>query len=431
MFELDDDAGSPRKRQSSGPRFVAGPLRTGAEAESVPGQAVTAAMLSPDQTVVLDQVMAWIRDGDRPYLTLGGLAGTGKTTLVSVLANEMDASKIAFAAFTGKAASVLARKLRAAGVRMPNCSTLHRLMYKPLFDDGQVVGWEKVDALGVKLVVVDEASMLSTELWNDLCSFGVPILAVGDHGQLPPVGDNPGLMAAPHLRLEQIHRQAAGNPIIGLAHHVRQGGSVRSARIDPRDARVAFARSALDAVELLGGIEMLRQKPLEVGAICGRNATRMRLNEAIRAKFGFGGPVPDPGEVVICLRNFPPIFNGLRGVFREPTGLPPYDVTKFGVFKGAIELPDDNLLFDGDINCHQFGREKTFGSTKEIPGEPSNHRQAGTLWDFGYGLTCHKAQGSQFDQCVVLSGDSFGDSDTRKRWLYTAVTRAAERLVLI
>lgn len=395
---------------------------------------ITTAMLSPDQVSIFDAVMKFVKDG-RPYCTLGGLAGTGKTTLVGVIANELDASKIAFAAFTGKAASVLRRKLIAAGVEQPQCTTLHKLMYRPLIGSGGAIsGWElNTDCLsGKTLVVVDEASMLSTELWDDLCSFKVPILAVGDHGQLPPIGDNPGLMTKPHLRLEQIHRQAVGNPIIALAHHVRQGGNPRDMRHLARDdKRLRYAKHAIEAVGMLGGMEALRANILDIGVICGRNQTRMRINEAVRAQLGYGGPLPDPGEVLIALRNFPPVYNGVRGVFRAATGTNPYETNPYGAFKGSIEMVDDNLLFNGDINAHQFGREKTFGLAREIPGEPSNFRQAGTLWDYGYAMTCHKAQGSQFNQCVVLSADTFGDSDTRKRWLYTAVTRAADSLILI
>jgi exodeoxyribonuclease-5 len=435
-----DFGGSVTRRSSSNnPHFTAKVLREADDSSAAVGAPVTASMLSPDQAAVFDKVMEFVKDdnyGTGSYLTLGGLAGTGKTTLVAVLANELDASKIAFAAFTGKAASVLSRKLRESGVKNPQCSTLHRLMYKPrIGKDGQIAGWDLQDSLpGIKLIVVDEASMLSTELWLDLQTFNIPILAVGDHGQLPPVGkkeDNPGLMNDPMLRLEQIHRQAIGNPIIALAHHVRQGGNIRGAQIDRYDTRVQFAKSAIDAVAMMGGIAAIREKPLDVGVICGRNATRMRINEAVRMQLGYSGPVPDPGDVVIALRNFPPIFNGLRGIFRGPTGTPAYDANEYGAFKGAIELPDENLLIEGDINYHQFGREKTFGIPKEIPGEPTSFRQAGTLWDFGYAMTCHKAQGSQFEQCVVLSGDTFGDSDTRKRWLYTAVSRASEKLILI
>ena len=59
--------------------------------------------------------------------------------------------------------------------------------------------------------------------FHDLLSFGLPVLFVGDHGQLEPIGTSAGLMADPHVRLETIHRQARGNPILRLATALREG----------------------------------------------------------------------------------------------------------------------------------------------------------------------------------------------------------------
>lgn len=440
---------APRKRGGgSGPKFAVTQLATDDE-ETTTRTIVTPDMLSSDQALVFDALMAWCKAdhyGAPMYQTMGGLAGTGKTTLVAVLANELKNVKnaegypmsIKFAAFTGKAASVLGRKLRQAGVDRAECSTLHSLMYRPKIHakcdkdckdpcrlKGQVDGWELKPDLECDLVVVDEASMLSKPLWGDLQSFGVPILAVGDHGQLPPIGDNPGLMENPHWRLEQIHRQAVGNPIIELAHHIRNGGHWQNPppsvpRNDPRLVQAVGVPAALD---MLPGVD-----PLEIGIITGRNRTRIRVNNVIRERIGHGGPAPDPGDIVIALKNAPPVFNGLRGVFNSATD---YQMDEWGKFEAIIDLPDDGLRITGGINFHQFGREKTFAVPKDIPGAPSNWRQGGLLFDYGFAITCHKAQGSQFDNAIVITSDVFGDSDTRKRWLYTAVTRAAEKLILI
>lgn len=434
-------------KNNTGPRFSAFYIEppTPAAIAAATRKALRPDQLSSDQSAVFDKVMAWVRHPNKPFLTLGGLAGTGKTTLVATIASELGAASVAFCAFTGKAATVLGRKLRDVGV-LAGASTIHSLIYRPVHHkctpdcakpcNAPETEFDLVEMLpGVELIIVDEASMLSTALWEDLRSFGIPILAVGDHGQLPPVGsDNPGLMTKPDLCLEQIHRQAADNPIITLAHHIRAGGRIQAARMTPGDTRVRQAKSAVDALTMLGGKDAVAAEVLNIGLICGKNSTRVRLNEAIRKLLGYSGNVPDPGEILIALRNFPPVFNGLRGRFEGPTSPNGYsDTNKFGAFKGRVVFPDDNLIIDGEINYHQFGVEKTFSMTSDIPSaiKPSNWRQAGLLFDYGYAITCHKSQGSQYTQTVVLTNDLFGDSEFRKRWLYTAVTRASERLILI
>lgn len=383
-------------------------------------------VLSPDQRAVFDAVMAWITAPKQPYLTLGGLAGTGKTTLVSVIARELPPASVAFAAFTGKAASVLSRKLASSGVSA-TATTLHSLLYRPYFVDGQLVDFVLREELPptVKLVVVDEASMLNSALWQDLLSFRVPVLAVGDHGQLPPVGkDNPNLLAKPMLRLEQIHRQAQDNPIVALAHHIRAGGAL--SRFSTTDARVRRARSVVEGLNMCGGAEALRHRLLDTAVIVGRNATRVRVNAACRDFFGWGGEVPDVNEAVIALRNFPPVLNGLRGLFAQPVT---YDVNAYGAFEASVVFPDDGFKITGRVNSKQFGAEKTFQAPADVGA--SNWTQAGLLFDYGYALTCHKFQGSQAQHVIVLAGDTFGDADTRKRWFYTAVTRASEKLILV
>jgi len=172
--------------------------------------------LSPDQARALEEIERW-RTSSTKRLTLGGYAGTGKTTLIRELINQHDAS---VCAFTGKAAFVLQSK----GVE---ATTMHRLLYRPVRVGGEV-RFVKVQDLPTELVIVDEASMVDKVLMRDLESFPVKVLYVGDHGQLEPVGDDPGLMRDPDIRLEQIHRQASGSPIIQFAHHVREGHAPRS-----------------------------------------------------------------------------------------------------------------------------------------------------------------------------------------------------------
>lgn len=426
--------------------------------------------LSGDQVHVYDQVLAWFKDPNRRQdLKFGGLAGTGKTTLVSVLAVELLKRDVpvVFGAFTGKAANVLGRKLKASNIKA-DCKTLHSLLYQAIVHDhkeasskgcvngskcpklGRIERWQLRNEIEAGLIVVDEASMVNKDLWEDLLSFGVPVLAVGDHGQLPPIGsgkDNVNLMSKPDLVLEKIHRQAAGNPILALAHHVRAGK--RLDRFEATDDRVTFGQnfatvleSAIANVRATAetappgpfGLQPFYNALLNRAVICGKNATRATINRLFRRLLGYEGDAPDPGDIVIALKNFKPVFNGMRGIFEGADY--DYETNEYGAFAGHVLFPDDGLRIRGDICYPQFGREKTYEHPRDVPHPPTvepapKWDMTGLLLDFGYALTCHKAQGSQWADVVVCAYDTFGTADDRKRWLYTAVTRAAERLVVV
>jgi len=192
-------------------------------------------VFSEDQEKAYNTIARWMAEGgivhdsqkDPLLLSMGGFAGTGKTTLVSALAKDFGkAIRFAFCALSGRAASILGRKLIDHGVNVREnksddghyCGTIHGLIYQPVEnDDGEVISWIRRDALPYDVIVLDEASMVSESIFKDLARYGVQILAVGDHGQLPPIEGRFSLMENPHIKLERIHRQAADNPIINLS----------------------------------------------------------------------------------------------------------------------------------------------------------------------------------------------------------------------
>src|SRR5882672_7156749 len=292
--------------------------------------------LSPDQLEVFNSVLNWHRDPNaRQYLKLAGYAGTGKTTLTAALARELErqGERIAYCAFTGKAVNVLAKKLHLSGVN-GWYGTLHSLMYRPEVDaSGKISAWTKAENLPFTMIVVDEASMVGADLWEDLLSFGLPILAVGDHGQLPPVGNSVvNLTETPDLRLEKIHRQAEGNPILALAQHVREGKDHRS--FQPMDKRVTFIPSAASIAD------KLKVDPLNFGAICYTNRTRASLNKFIRKAKGMDSVYPLENDVVICLKNRKPIFNGMRGILKN-VGHNGHDFDSYDNFLSDVDFTDD------------------------------------------------------------------------------------------
>lgn len=387
---------------------------------------------SSDQSRALDRLLAWSLKPDSRALTLGGYAGTGKTTLIAQLRRELkrtDSDKtVAFCSFTGKASQVLRSMLEEAGALFPGdtCGTIHSLLYSPYTDkDGQIVGWMRSKEIGADLIVVDEASMVTDVIWNDLLGTNLPIVAIGDHGQLPPVEGNFNLMNKPDLLLETIHRQAEGNPIIQLAWEARMTGKIPVGDYAKCVRKFSYAtHDASDIDDLTDHLFSNLHDDMLV--LCGRNKTRVELNQAIRNKLGRDSAEPEGGDRVVCLKNTyaqssGPIYNGMVGVVETISPSEPH------WYEASINFPDEGREFKGLLARSQFNNPK---SVSEIEG--LHWKEIGDRFDFGYALTVHKAQGSQA-KTVILFEERFqkADDEQWKRWLYTAVTRARENLYII
>lgn len=477
--------------------------------KSIEPRKFTSKDLSDEQRVAFDQTLDWVDNSQNSALTMtfGGFAGTGKTTVLGVLAKEIPISPLAFVAFTGKASSVLRRKLREAGVSTtdkalkasereggyrsgpPYCGTLHSLIYAPVelcrctecgmeavdnsgtcpqFDEktgkpclgvfeatGRVVGWAKRETLDrdYQLIIVDEASMVSDDMLEDLRTFAIPILAVGDHGQLPPVGGIGTLMKDPDVRLEHIHRQAAGNPIIQLSKVVRETGRLDTKLADGK--HIIFDRLSNLPMHIEKRYKDVDPDRLfDLGMICWTNDRRVNLNIAARKARGFEG-APRKGDQVICLRNQrnERVFNGMRALMRSDITrkMPPKDTTPEQFAKALeaaggewkppwqvfadLDFVEDSVRGEFSMCANQFNRKYTFQDYDELLEckiRVGNWAEAGGLFDFGYALTCHKAQGSQFkDLLLIVDGPGRMGFDEYKRWLYTAVTRATDRITIL
>jgi len=389
---------------------------------------------SPDQVTALDGILAWQKKPDgMEILTVGGYAGTGKTALTGRVAYDLISQgvDVAFATPTGKAAQVLKKSLARSGVMDAPVSTIHSLIYKPIEDKktGRVIGWEPRRTLDCSLIVVDEASMISQEVLGHLRKFGIPILAVGDHGQLPPVGESTGLMTKPDFRLEKIHRQATGNPVIRLSTLVRNGApneALKKFIEDINDPRVGYTKSRDQAIEFGSPPGLL---------LTYTNKLRTSLNRDIRHdKFGYDDDTdPQLGEVIICLKNRRledgrVIANGMRGVVKlcGPGGQHSY--------KMNVEFDEPVGLVEDVYVCkHQFLRDKTFAGFDEVPGGHTSWWTVGALFDFGYAMTCHKSQGSQAPKVAVFMEWALSKMEEadRRRWVYTAATRAVDSVLLV
>src|SRR5690348_16829599 len=244
------------------------------------------------QDDALKAVAGWLKarpgGGSTPQIfRLFGYAGTGKTTLAKHLAEHVD-GEVKFAAFTGKAASVM------RGKGCHGASTIHSLIYRaresgeelPSFDL-----WDEAPASKAELIIIDECSMVDAELGRDLLSFDAPVLVLGDPAQLPPIQGGGFFTAAePDAMLTEVHRQARDDPIVHLSMQVRAGNRLVAGRYGQSEV---VARAEFDP-----------QRAIETDQILvGRNATRRAYNARLRERRGFSDALPLAGDKLVCLRN--------------------------------------------------------------------------------------------------------------------------------
>ena len=364
---------------------------------------------TPHQDAALKAAAAWLaarpgRKGVPLVFRLFGYAGTGKTTLARHLAEGVD-GKVLYAALTGKAALVMRNK------GCNGASTIHSLIYRTRERDDEAPSfelWDDAPASRAQLIVIDECSMVDEELGRDLMSFGVPLLVLGDPAQLPPVqGAGFFTEAEPDAMLSEVHRQAQGDPIVRLSMQVRAGERLEAGTYGQTQV---VRRADLDPERVMEADQIL----------VGRNATRRAYNARMRERLGFDSALPLAGDRLVCLRNNKKkgLFNG--GLWQVAESSPP----RRGLVKLRIVPEEDPAATPMKVTiraeCFTGGIENFDWASRKRYDE----------FDFGYVLTVHKAQGSQWDD-VMLFDESFAFPDARERWLYTGITRAARRLTLV
>ncbi len=381
------------------------------------------------QKKVLRKVWRWYIKQNKPFLTFGGYAGTGKTTMIAFLRKELDNKfpelKVAFCSYTGKATRVLEETLKKhfALYEQDITGTIHSLIYEPVKDkNNRIKYWEKSKDLEADLIILDEASMVDAKIWADLRSYKIPILAVGDHGQLPPIEGSFNLMEKPDLKLEKIHRQAKGNKIIQLSEKVRNGEDVAFA--DYGDVK-KLDKTNYETQEYVE--EMLRNFNKKLLVLVGFNWARVELNKNIRKLNNFYSEEPQITDRIICLKNnySKGVFNGMLGEVRS---IKPVANEKGEELWYQMEAKmDDGNIYKGRVLKEQFGSKTTLRKAEGITFD-----EMGDLFDFGYAITVHKAQGSQAPK-VLLFEQRFKNMEDEEwhRWLYTAVTRAEKELVIV
>lgn len=412
-------------------------------------------ILTPDQEDAVTLIEEWFYHLNTQIFVLCGYAGTGKTFLVDYVVRHLGlvaGESAVFVAPTGKAASVLIRGGTPAG-------TVHSLIYTreediEVDENGEVISerflrFVRKESIGgkIKLIVIDETSMVADDILRDLLSYGVKCLFCGDPAQLPPVGGSNTLLETPCITLTQIVRQEEDNPIVRLAEMARAGKFIpygnygENVSVIPRSRlnRAAREKLFLEADQI----------------IVGTNRTRNAINREVRTFRGIAEDslLPVDGEKLICTLNdwSKPLdeagnfhlVNGIIGVCsnvrEQEDGLGQLDFRAEFLENTVCDLPFDAGIFTHGQYFHGYGDKACLLQNGVLVHE-SNYevlrrlkvRREDTVsrFEFAYAVTCHKAQGSEYDFVIVVDESRFFEKDAR-RWLYTAITRAKKRLLIV
>ncbi|MCF6238327.1 MAG: AAA family ATPase [Candidatus Marinimicrobia bacterium] len=429
-------------------------------------------VLSEEQTSAVNLAFEWFQKvaaekqeykGDpkdftlsQPIFQFTGFAGTGKTTTINSFVNLIHIRPL-YAAYTGKAALVMHK------VNGVPASTIHSLIYnyvKPDREACEVLYSEihetpptkspeelqqmaeelkSMSAPGFQLnpdsklkntnlLILDECSMVNQELLDDLLTFGIPILAIGDPGQLPPVqGTGAIFKGEPDVKLIEIHRQAADNPIIEQVTAARKG--YPWPRQEAEELELSSPFFCVNSYKLSG--PQLKSICLNADQILtNKNATRLWLNSKVREWLGFDitDRYPQIGERLCCWKNDKE-SGLLNGLMAEVVG-------RGEVYDEYIELFIRTELMDNDQEPLRIKSLLAYydayyepDAMSRVKGWQRKHNQE---FDFGYCLTVHKAQGSQWVNVVYYDDGMLkgwpAKAKERRQLVYTAGTRAAERL---
>lgn len=353
-------------------------------------------LLTEEQKNVIRGIIKDINSYQKQIITFGGVAGCGKSTIIKIILKILAEKNLNFlpCAYTGKAANILRKK------GMDNASTIHSAIYRPYKDANEETFWSLVDKntllSDLDGFIVDEASMVSKDLHKDLCSFGLPIIYVGDHGQLEPIGVDFNLMKNPDYKLETIHRNAG--EIAFFAEHLRQG---KNPLLFNCSGKVQIVQNTAVEDRHLTNTDQV---------ICAYNKTRTQINERVRTEKKIQYTYVAKGEKIICLRNNKRkgLFNGMQGVVTKIKSNNRFDfVSDFQSYENIRYIPEQ---FGKDTNSFNFSSES----------DP---------FDYAYCITCHKSQGDQFGSVIVY--EQRCNKWDHSRWSYTAASRAINSLIWV
>lgn len=429
--------------------------------------------ITSQQNDAIKTAAQWFKNwAGQSHFSLEGYAGSGKSTILPHIIDACGLSEhqVAFCAPTGQAAKVMTTKLDGA-----IASTVHSLIYTPKilpiekllsqvsilklqyetavkegkltpaqllkskedwkmarkalnraydYDDGPQFTLNVMSRIRkYRLIVCDEASMMNDLIASDLKAFNIPVLAMGDSGQLPPIEGSPGLLKGrPDFFLSEIHRQALDNPIIRLATMARQG-------------------EYIDYGDYGDGVLVVSKKDdkytddpeLNSMVICGTHKKRWKLTKKVRAAYGYDEYYPCEGEPLLVCKNFRKndtilhVNGELVTCIEDATNMTHGDPSFRIKFEDEFSNKRSYEAYAGLFEEHQYRKRNKTSCQKEFAYKS---RQNNLNIDWGWAITCHKSQGSQFESTVVHD-ESQVFREEANRWLYTALTRSSSKMVVV
>jgi len=380
-----------------------------------------------EQEEAIRRAKKWWKKQDKQVFEISGCAGSGKSTIVYYLIDELglDHSDVLFVAYVGKAALVLSQKGN-------NAKTIHSAIYdavevpkydengNPILVNNRIVMitefMKKARLYGdIKLIVVDEAGMVPEKLALDLLSFDIPIIALGDNNQLDPVFGERFFLVKPDATLTKPMRQALDSPIIYLAQRAMHGKPIKIGKYG-NNCYVIDKSMITDNMLIKSDV-----------VICGRNKTRAELNNHIRHDIlKIDTEFPKIGEKLMCtqnnwnrcISNDIYLINGMTG-FVKDVYLDTYNGRSL-----TIDFQPDFIKDD------YFKKVKIdYANLIAKPEDRTGKRSFYDKFEYGYAATTHKVQGSEFDK-VFIYNEPYGTADFRCKVLYTAITRAKKFLII-
>lgn len=383
--------------------------------------------LNEQQALAVKKAKKWWKTQHKQTFEISGIAGSGKSTIVKYLVEDLkiDPDDVLYVAYVGKATLALSRKgHRAQTIH----STIYTVELVPKIDEdgNKVVVNDKVVMVpffikreklppNIKLIVLDEAGMTAEGISLDLLSFGIPVICLGDLNQLPPVFGESYFLKEPDIVLTEPMRQALDSPIIYLAQRAISGQKIHKGQYG--NCFVAGKEEISDRLLMESDVN-----------ICGKNATRDELNNYIRYNIlKKTVPYPTEGERIICRQNnwteciegniF--LINGLVG-YVDNIYLDTYNKQSINI-DFRPEFLQDSCFYDISIDYKYI--------TAPYSERKNHNKSFYNKFEYGYVITCHLAQGSEYPN-VLIFDERIGDRDYYNRWLYTAITRASNSLIL-
>jgi ATP-dependent exoDNAse (exonuclease V) alpha subunit len=381
--------------------------------------------LTDEQSELVNLAFNWFNKSSEQVLEFSGAGGTGKSFVCKAIIDRLGldpSTEVAAMAFSGAAALVLRRN------GFSQAKTIHSSIYTYQYEYNPITNKTTRGFIftglpdRVKLVIVDEASMVPMNIKEDLLRCGKKVIACGDLDQLPPVVGEPAFLNDPSkvFRLTKIMRQAEGSAIVQISHMVKNG----------RTPQPGYY-GAVNVVERNELFRMLREFVSEYGIlIVGTNKTRDSLNERIRKEiYGYESPLPVKGDKLICRKNNWEIeidginlVNGLCGISMSTPSISAFAEDSFLIdFKPEFMTEYFKAL---DVDYKYFVADHATRMQMKNINNICPHEK----FEYAYAITTHVSQGSQFDTGIYMQ-EYFPSHSNNPN--YTGISRFRERALYV